>query len=132
MYYQKTTAELVARAIKVCDRICEYAKSHHSYGNCLTDIVGLAKSCKEVLQVLQDVVENNSKDDPVVSSVEKRIANSEDDIRELKKRLKEYKNCNRKLSGWKVLPIFRQKKQLHNLEPNLQSLRNNLGSAKKV
>jgi hypothetical protein len=131
MHYQKTTAELVARAIKVCDKICDYATNHHSYGNCLTDCVGLAKSCKEVLEVLQSVVESDSKDDPVANSAEKRIAKSENDIRELKKRLKEYKYSNQKWPGGRLFYMLKGK-ELPNLKPNLQSLRDNLGRATKV
>lgn len=131
MYYQKTTAELLARAIKVCNKICDYVKTYHSRGDCVSDIIGLARSCKEVLEVFQSVVEHNSKDDPVFASVEKIITKAEDDIRELKQRLKEIKYSNQKWPGRRLFSILRRE-DLPHLKSNLQSLRDNLGSAKKV
>ncbi|CRG82783.1 hypothetical protein PISL3812_00129 [Talaromyces islandicus] len=130
MHHQKTTAELLACAIKVCNEACDYANTYHSCGDCVDDTVGLARSCKEVLELFQSVIECNNKDDPVYANIESIVAKSEDDIRELKKRLKEIKYSNQKWLGGKLFAMFCRKGQ--NLKPNLQSLRDNLGSAKKV
>jgi hypothetical protein len=131
MCSQKTTAELLARAIRVCNKICDYVNTYYSRRDCVSNIVSLAKTCKEVLEVFLSVIEYDTKDDPVFASIERIIVKCDDDILELEKRLKEIKHSNQKWSRLKLHSIFRRK-DLASLKSNLQSFRDNLGVAKKV